>query len=116
MHVRPILLAPLLALALVACAHKPVATQTATPILQGDPAHPALARGWVDTKLYFGLGPLDHPEQGVSEADWRRFLDREVTPRFPDGQKSCSPAIPVARSKAGVREFVVRNGRERALG
>ena len=85
MQVRPVLLAPLLALALAACAHKPVATQTATPILQGDPAHPALARGWVDTKLYFGLGPLDHPEQGVSEADWRRFLDREVTPRFPDG-------------------------------
>lgn len=22
---------------------------------------------------------------GVSEASWRRFLDREVTPRFPDG-------------------------------
>lgn len=22
---------------------------------------------------------------GVSEAAWRRFLDREVTPRFPDG-------------------------------
>ena len=39
----------------------------------------------MDTKLYFGLGPADHPEQGVSEADWRGFLDREVTPRFPDG-------------------------------
>ena len=22
---------------------------------------------------------------GVSEADWNRFLDEEVTPRFPDG-------------------------------
>jgi hypothetical protein len=22
---------------------------------------------------------------GVSEADWARFLDREITPRFPDG-------------------------------
>jgi hypothetical protein len=39
----------------------------------------------VDTRLYFGLGPAAHPEQGVSEADWRSFLDREVTPRFPDG-------------------------------
>jgi len=39
----------------------------------------------VDTKLYFGLGPADHPEQGISEAKWREFLDREVTPRFPDG-------------------------------
>ncbi len=25
------------------------------------------------------------PEQGVSEGRWRQFLDREVTPRFPDG-------------------------------
>jgi hypothetical protein len=39
----------------------------------------------VDTKLYFGLGPADHPEQGISEAKWLEFLDREVTPRFPDG-------------------------------
>jgi len=39
----------------------------------------------VDTKLYFGLGPADHPEQGISETKWREFLDREVTPRFPDG-------------------------------
>jgi hypothetical protein len=39
----------------------------------------------VDTKLYFGLGLADHPEQGVSEAQWREFLDREVTPRFPSG-------------------------------
>lgn len=88
MHVRLVLLAPLLALSLAACAHKPVqsaTTQTAAPILLGDPAHPALTRGWVDTKLYFGLGPVEHPEEGVSEADWRSFLDREVTPRFPDG-------------------------------
>jgi hypothetical protein len=39
----------------------------------------------VDAKLYFGLGPADHPEQGISETDWRDFLDREVTPRFPAG-------------------------------
>ena len=86
MHVRPLLFAPLLAFALVACAHKPTATPVAAaPTLQGDPAHPGLTKGWVDTKLYFGLGPVDRPEQGVSEGDWRRFLDREVTPRFPDG-------------------------------
>jgi hypothetical protein len=60
--------------------------QAATaPTLQGDSAHPAQASGWVDTRLYFGLGPADHPEQGISEARWRDFLDREVTPRFPDG-------------------------------
>ena len=88
MHVRFTLIAPLLALALAACAHKPVqavAPATAAPTLQGDAAHPGLTKGWVDTRLYFGLGPADHPEQGVSEADWRSFLDREVTSRFPDG-------------------------------
>jgi Protein of unknown function (DUF3574) len=55
------------------------------PTLIADPAHPGQTAGWVDTRLYFGLGPADHPEQGVSESRWREFLDREVTPRFPDG-------------------------------
>ena len=86
MQVRFALFAPALALYLVACAHKPIAPSVpVAPTLQGDPAHPALTKGWVDTKLYFGLGPVDHPDQGVSEADWRSFLDREVTVRFPDG-------------------------------
>lgn len=88
MHVRATLLAPVLAFALVACAHKPVqpvAASLAAPTLQGDPAHPGRTRGWVDTRLYFGLGPADQPARGISEADWRSFLDREVTPRFPDG-------------------------------
>lgn len=58
-------------------------TQTAT--LHGDPAHPAAASNWVDTKLYFGLGPADVPDKGVPDAAWRDFLDHEVTPRFPDG-------------------------------
>jgi hypothetical protein len=74
----------------VGCAHPATATggasQTAAaPTLEGDAAHPAHTSGWVDTKLYFGLGPADHPEQGVSETQWRDFLDKEVTPRFPDG-------------------------------
>ncbi len=86
MHVRCVLFAPILALALAACAgHKPVQAVAAAPTLQGDAAHPGATKGWVDTKLYFGLGPVDHPEQGVSELDWRGFLDREVTPRFPHG-------------------------------
>lgn len=69
-------------------AHAPAAATapTATPAtLQGDPAHPGHALGWVDTRLYFGLGPADDPTKGVSEAQWRDFLDKEVTPRFPDG-------------------------------
>lgn len=87
MQVRMAFFAPLLALSLVACAPKhltPTGVATA-PTLRGDSAHPGMTKGWVDTKLYFGLGLIDHPEQGVSETDWRAFLDHEVTPRFPDG-------------------------------
>jgi hypothetical protein len=85
---RPILLVTLLAVSLTGCARQnpPVpATAATAPTLSGDSAHPGQTSGWVDTKLYFGLGPADRPEQGVSEAKWRAFLDREVTPRFPDG-------------------------------
>lgn len=53
-------------------------------MLAGDAAHPSQASGWVMTSLYFGLGPADHAA-GVDEGRWRSFLDREVTPRFPDG-------------------------------
>jgi len=59
--------------------------QTASPTLHGDPAHPPATQGWVDTQLYFGLGPADDPARGVTEAAWRDFLDKEVTPRFPAG-------------------------------
>jgi hypothetical protein len=57
----------------------------ASPTLHGDAAHPAKTQGWVDTQLYFGLGPADDPNKGVSEQEWRSFLDKEVTPRFPAG-------------------------------
>jgi hypothetical protein len=61
------------------------AQQPASSTLHGDVAHPAHAQHWVDTRLYFGLGPADAPDKGVSEAAWLDFLDREVTPRFPAG-------------------------------
>ena len=80
MRIRPFLLAPLLALALSGCAHSaghPAPTATA-PTLTGDPAHPGTTQGWVDTRLYFGLGTIDHPEQSISESQWRAFLDRDV--------------------------------------
>ena len=83
MKIVRLLLAAALALQLAACVTTP--TPSASSTLQGDAAHPAQAQGWVDTHLYFGLGPADHPEQGISEAQWRAFLDKEVTPRFPDG-------------------------------
>jgi Protein of unknown function (DUF3574) len=87
MRIHPFLLAPLLALALSGCAHSPghLVPATTAPALSGDPAHPGSTQGWVDTRLYFGLGTIDHPEQGISESQWRAFLDREVTPRFPSG-------------------------------
>jgi len=77
------------ALARFSSAH---AAQSST--LQGDAAHPAHTQGWVDTRLYFGLGRVEpgpdqpvagHSEARVTEAGWLDFLDKEVTPRFPDG-------------------------------
>jgi len=69
------------------------AAQSST--LEGDAAHPSHGKGWVDTRLYFGLGPIEggsgqgqgdgHSEPRVSEQEWIAFLDKEVTPRFPDG-------------------------------
>src|SRR3974390_3310230 len=85
MRIFPALLAPALAFALAGCAHRAATPTAAAPTLSGDSAHPGSTKDWVDTKLYFGLGPLDQPGQGISEAEWRDFLDREVTPRFPAG-------------------------------
>lgn len=39
---------------------------------------------WVKHELYFATGPYDSTE-GISEAEWKTFLDDEVTSRFPDG-------------------------------
>jgi Protein of unknown function (DUF3574) len=87
MRIRRALLTVLLASGLSGCAHQPVAHKSPdiAPTLTGDTAHPGQTRNWVDTKLYFGLGPADNPEKGISETEWRDFLDRQVTPRFPSG-------------------------------
>ncbi|HEX9201581.1 MAG TPA: DUF3574 domain-containing protein [Acidobacteriaceae bacterium] len=69
---------------LVRCQPASAGRQTSAT-LKGDPAHPAHGQHWVDTRLYFGLGPADVPDKGVPEAAWRDFLDKEVTPRFPAG-------------------------------
>jgi hypothetical protein len=78
MNARPLATLACLLVLLAGCA-APGAVRHAGAI------HPAQAQGWVDTRLYFGLGPADQPQQGISEQAWRDFLDREVTPRFPDG-------------------------------
>jgi hypothetical protein len=76
----------LLALAPLGCTRRQSSTAHAVaPALAGDAQHPEAAQGWVDVRLYFGLGPADRPEQGISEVEWRAFLDHEVTPRFPAG-------------------------------
>src|SRR5947208_10798717 len=88
MRIRLFLLIPSFAVVLAGCAHRPAAPLSpagTAPTLSGDAAHPGQASGWVDTQLYFGLSPADHPDQGISEARWREFLDGEVSPRFPDG-------------------------------
>jgi hypothetical protein len=69
----------------VGLAQAQVAGAAASATLKGDVTHPAHAVRWVDTRLYFGLGPADVPAAGVSEAEWRAFLDKEVTSRFPAG-------------------------------
>jgi len=75
-----------LAFVLSGCAHTAIPVVPVAPTLSGDAAHPGQTAGWVDTQLYFGLGRADQPEQqGIDEAAWRAFLDKEVTPRFPSG-------------------------------
>jgi len=60
----------------------------ATASLHGDAARPAEVGGWVRSELYFGVGEEANETAGqpvLGEAEWRAFLDAEVTPRFPDG-------------------------------
>lgn len=84
----------LLATLLMACAgtpsHPSAAIAPITASLEGDGARPAQAQGWVRSELYFGIGGEDVASaraqtDTISEEQWRAFLDREVTPRFPDG-------------------------------
>lgn len=82
MNIRPLAPLVLLTALLVGCATPQARTGA---VLHGDAAHPAQTVGWVDTKLYFGLGLADQPDRGVSEQAWREFLDSEVSTRFPDG-------------------------------
>jgi hypothetical protein len=65
-------------------------------VLDSDPAllpapatRSSTGEAWIRTELYFGLavppGPDGQPAGQVSEEDWQRFLDEEITPRFPEG-------------------------------
>ena len=91
MVLRGLLLALLLGLG--ACSTTPSTTVTSKGVsanLQGDAARPALAQHWVRSELYFGVGEEGGTSErtqtdAITEAQWRAFLDKEVTPRFPDG-------------------------------
>jgi len=93
MSIRAILIALVLTTsgcATAAPAAKSTPPAAATATLQGDAARPDAAAGWVRSELYFGVGEetgvADRPQtEGISDAQWRAFLDKEVTPRFPDG-------------------------------
>jgi hypothetical protein len=82
------LLLAALFLAVAGCASPPpVSVHTHDPAsstLQGDAARPAQAQ-WLRTELYFSVGSIDGQAGAVNPARWREFLDKEVTPRFPDG-------------------------------
>lgn len=76
--------------ATAAPASQPVPTTAATATLQGDSARPDAAAGWVRSELYFGVGEESGASErkqtdAISEDQWRAFLDKNVTPRFPDG-------------------------------
>ena len=90
MKLHAVLLPLLFAVAASANAAPPAAEPVPSAQLHGDAARPAEAGGWVRSELYFGVGEETGPsarEQTdvISEAQWRAFLDKEVTPRFPDG-------------------------------
>jgi len=76
-------------LALAGCVSAPPAAvhtkDPASSSLHGDPTRPAQAQ-WLRTELYFSLGTLGGSGADViSPQRWTEFLDKEVTPRFPDG-------------------------------
>ena len=89
MRVYPAFLAPVLSFALLRMHPSSNGfVGTVAPLCRATRRIRATTQGWVDTKLYFGLDSADAPgvsPHAVSESQWRVFLDREVTPRFPAG-------------------------------
>jgi len=50
---------------------------------------PPVTATWIRTELYFGLsippGTAGAAAGTVNESQWRKFVDEETSPRFPDG-------------------------------
>jgi hypothetical protein len=75
--VRALRPAVIAVLGTMACAATGASAQTAAPSCHGSQQSRNVA------ELLFGRDIGRHV--GVSESDWKRFMAREVTPRFPDG-------------------------------
>lgn len=78
----------LLSALLAGCASAPAAQPSAgevTARLHGDAARPAQAQDWLRSELYFALAREEGDTAPMDATAWAAFLDREVTPRFPDG-------------------------------
>jgi hypothetical protein len=76
-----------LALLLAGCSSTgpyPAALPAALPAAVAIDAQRPLQATWLRTELYFATGLLG-VDEAAQEARWRDFLDRSVTPRFPDG-------------------------------
>ena len=58
-----------------------------------------LSDKYIRTELYFGLNKKDGSE--VTSDEWKKFVDDEVTPRFPDGL-TIVEAVGQFRSATGV--------------
>jgi hypothetical protein len=84
MKSKTALLAALVAFSLAARFASADTPAPVTASMPGDAARPEAAH-WLRSELYFGFGPIDGADDGAREMRWSAFLDREVTPRFPDG-------------------------------
>lgn len=69
-------------LAVSGCATKPAAGDAA----EATPAAVVASAGWMRTELYFSIGEWTETALNTdAEMRWVKFLDAEVTPRFPSG-------------------------------
>ncbi len=84
MKLRSLLIAAALAALVLAAGARAGSDPAPSATLAGDAARPAVAH-WLRSELYFAVGQVDDPDEGLHEMRWQAFLDREVTPRFPDG-------------------------------
>jgi len=88
------------------------ATRTPPAVTTAQPSA-AVEQAWVRTELYFSIG--DWTETALSteaELKWAKFLDAEVTPRFPDGLSVIDVYGQWRSAKAGA---VVQRERSRLL-